>query len=55
MDPAERDEIHEKFKNKDVPILLTTNLLARGFDNLAVSLVINFDIPYYHHPTTNVP
>ena len=47
MDPAERDEIHEKFKNKEYSILLTTNLLARGFDQLAISLVINFDIPYH--------
>ena len=45
MAPEERDEIHEKFKKKEIPILLTTNLLARGFDNIAVSLVINFDIP----------
>lgn len=52
MDPKERDEIHEKFKNKEYSVLLTTNLLARGFDQLAISLVINFDIPFQKDPKT---
>ena len=45
MDPAERDITIEKFSKGDIQILITTNILARGFDERLVKLIINFDLP----------
>ena len=45
MDPANRDETIKRFNKGEIQILLTTNVLARGFDEKLVQLVINFDIP----------
>ena len=35
----------DKFRNGDIRILLTTDLLSRGIDVQQVSLVINYDLP----------
>lgn len=35
----------EKFRNREVNVVLTTNLLARGIDIPEIDLVINFDVP----------
>jgi ATP-dependent RNA helicase DDX19/DBP5 len=45
MDPQERYQTVEKFKKGEIQILITTNLLSRGFDEKLVKLIINFDIP----------
>jgi ATP-dependent RNA helicase DDX19/DBP5 len=45
MDPKERFETVEKFKKGEIQIMITTNLLSRGFDEKLVKLVINFDLP----------
>lgn len=45
MDPAERDATIEKFTKGEIQILITTNILARGFDERLVKLIINFDLP----------
>ena len=45
MDPKERDLTVEKFRKGEIQILITTNLLARGYDEKLVKLVINFDLP----------
>lgn len=45
MDPKNRDETIKHFNKGNIQILLTTNVLARGFDEKLVQLVINFDIP----------
>lgn len=45
MDPKNRDETIKKFNQGEIQILLTTNVLARGFDEKLVQLVINYDIP----------
>lgn len=45
MSKEERDEMMEKFRIREVNVLLTTNLLARGIDIPEVELVINFDVP----------
>ena len=34
------------FKNKDVRVLVTTDLVARGIDVPSVTLVINMEIPF---------
>lgn len=45
MDPSERDATVEKFTKGEIQILITTNILSRGFDERLVKLIINFDLP----------
>ena len=45
MDPVNRDETIRRFRKGEIQILITTNVLARGYDERSVKLVINFDIP----------
>lgn len=45
MLPQERDETIKKFNKGEIQILITTNVLARGFDEKLVKLIINFDMP----------
>ena len=45
MERDERDEMMEKFRNREINVVLTTNLLARGIDIPEIELVINFDVP----------
>jgi translation initiation factor 4A len=40
-----RESIMEKFRQGSLKILITTDLLARGIDVQAVSIVINYDVP----------
>jgi len=45
MDPLERDNTLKKFRAGEIQILITTNLLAKGFDEKLVKLIINYDLP----------
>ena len=45
MDPTERDKTIQKFNKGEIQVLITTNVLARGFDEKLVKLIINFDMP----------
>ena len=45
MSHSNRDETIRRFRNGEIQILITTNLLARGYDERSVKLVINFDLP----------
>ena len=45
MSRENRDETIRRFRNGQIQILITTNLLARGYDERSVKLVINFDLP----------
>ena len=45
MNPKNRDETIRRFRNGDIHVLITTNVLARGYDERSVKLVINFDLP----------
>lgn len=45
MDREERDKYIEKFRLGEVKIVITTDLLSRGFDMPTIQLVINFDVP----------
>jgi ATP-dependent RNA helicase DDX19/DBP5 len=45
MERDERDEYVEKFRTNQVNVVITTDLLARGFDMPTIKLVINFDVP----------
>lgn len=48
MKLEERDTIIKEFKDGLTKVLITTDLLARGFDQSQVNLVINFDLPVKH-------
>ena len=41
----QRDEVIKRFKNGEIWVLITTDVLARGVDFKAVNLVINYDVP----------
>ncbi|KAJ8899784.1 hypothetical protein K2173_019484 [Erythroxylum novogranatense] len=41
----DRDKIVKEFKDGLTQVLISTDLLARGFDQRQVNLVINFDLP----------
>lgn len=45
MDQKERQSEVQKFTKGDARVLVSTDILARGFDVQQVSLVINFDVP----------
>lgn len=42
----ERERILLKFKNKNLPILIGTDVLSRGIDVEGIDLVVNFDAPH---------
>lgn len=50
IEPAQRDEIIDRFRNGTAKVLITTNVLARGIDVSTVSMVVNYDIPELHTP-----
>jgi len=41
----EREEILLRFKNKQLPILIGTDVLSRGIDVEGIDLVVNYDVP----------
>jgi superfamily II DNA/RNA helicase len=45
LEQAEREEIMRAFKNKQVNMLIGTDVLSRGIDVEGISLVINWDVP----------
>ncbi|SCD22390.1 ATP-dependent RNA helicase DHH1, putative [Plasmodium ovale] len=45
IEHAERVEHFKKFKNNKVKIVVCTDVMSRGIDNIICDLVINFDIP----------
>ncbi len=45
LEQAERETILRAFKNRQLRILVGTDILSRGIDVEGISLVINFDVP----------
>ncbi len=45
LQTSEREQIMNQFRQGDIRILLSTDLLARGIDIQQLSLVINYDLP----------
>src|SRR5690606_27652690 len=41
----EREQILLRFKNKQLPILIGTDVLSRGIDVDGIDLVVNYDVP----------
>jgi translation initiation factor 4A len=52
LPPLKRAEITSMFRKNLIRILISTDLLARGFDVRQVNLVINFDMPNVINRTT---
>jgi ATP-dependent RNA helicase DDX19/DBP5 len=46
MSKEERDRQIEKFREGATTVVITTDLLARGFDMPTIQLVINYDVPH---------
>jgi len=45
LDTQQRDQAMNNFLSGKCKVLITTNILARGFDYEQINLVINFDLP----------
>jgi ATP-dependent RNA helicase RhlE len=45
LEQPEREEILRAFKNKQLNILIGTDVLSRGIDVEGISLIINYDVP----------
>jgi ATP-dependent RNA helicase RhlE len=45
LEQAEREDILRAFKNKQVNIIIGTDVLSRGIDVEGISMVINYDVP----------
>jgi superfamily II DNA/RNA helicase len=45
LDQDERQKILLDFKNKQIGILIGTDVLSRGIDVVGIDLVVNFDVP----------
>ncbi|KAL6988294.1 DEAD-box ATP-dependent RNA helicase 38 [Sarracenia purpurea var. burkii] len=48
LNQEDRDKIVKEFKDGLTQVLISTDLLARGFDQSQVNLVVNFDLPVNH-------
>merc|ERR550532_2381777 len=48
IDIAYRDRIMSQFRNGVTKVLISTDVLSRGIDVPAVTLVVNFDLPISH-------
>ncbi len=45
LDQQEREQILRDFKNKQINMIIGTDVLSRGIDVEGISIVINFDVP----------
>lgn len=45
LEQHEREEVLNAFRNKQLPILVATDVLSRGIDIEGISLVLNYDVP----------
>ncbi|MCD0487057.1 DEAD/DEAH box helicase [Pedobacter sp. MC2016-14] len=46
LDQKERESILLSFKNRQLPIIIGTDVLSRGIDVEGIDLVVNFDVPH---------
>ncbi|KAI3989247.1 hypothetical protein MKX01_031533 [Papaver californicum] len=52
IEKEHRDKIVKEFKDGLTQVLISTDLLARGFDQSQVNVVVNFDLPVkYEYPS----
>lgn len=53
LSQGQRDVAIERFRSGKVPILVATNVAARGLDILHIGRVVNFDVPETHELLTH--
>ena len=46
LEQAEREQIMGQFKNRQLQILIGTDILSRGIDVEGIGLVVNYDTPH---------
>ena len=46
LDQKQREEVMLKFRNKQINILVATDILSRGIDVEDIDLIINYDVPH---------
>ncbi len=46
LEQAEREKVLRSFKNRELNILVATDILSRGIDIEDIDMVINFDVPH---------
>ena len=46
LDQKTRESVLNRFKNRDVAVLVATDILSRGIDVENIDMVINFDVPH---------
>jgi superfamily II DNA/RNA helicase len=46
LDQMDREEVLNRFRNKDLTVLVATDILSRGIDIDEIELVVNFDVPH---------
>ncbi len=46
LDQKERELVLNKFKSRDVSILVATDILSRGIDVENIDMVVNYDVPH---------
>jgi len=54
MDRKLRDKTMEDFRTGRTTVLISSDLLSRGIDVLAVTVVVNYDVPFPQDPSTYV-
>ncbi len=45
LEQAQREDIMNRFKAKQINVLIGTDVISRGIDIVGISLVINYDVP----------
>ncbi|KAJ4843556.1 hypothetical protein Tsubulata_007975 [Turnera subulata] len=55
LEHGDRDKIVKEFKDGLTKVLICTDVLARGFDQQQVNLVINYDLPVKHGTSDSDP
>jgi ATP-dependent RNA helicase DeaD len=53
LSQAQRDQVIRRFRNGSTPILVATNVAARGLDVLHIERVINYELPETHELFTH--
>ena len=46
LDQAQREQVLRDFKNRQLNILVATDILSRGIDIEDIDLVLNYDVPH---------
>lgn len=45
LEQAEREEVMQQFRNRNIKVLVATDVISRGIDIDGIDMVINYDVP----------